>query len=92
MSKERVTVTVDAELLQAARDAVEAGLADSLSAWVNRALRDRVARERQLAALAVAVGAYEAEHGEIGEDEIVRQRRADREAAVVVRGSRRGAA
>jgi len=90
--KERLTVTVDAELLQAGREAVEAGLAESLSAWVNRALMDRVERERQIAALAAAVSAYEAEHGMITDDDIARQRRVDREGATVVRGRRRGAA
>jgi len=90
--KERLTVTVDAELLQAGRDAVEAGRAESLSAWVNRALRDRVEREREVAVLTSEVSAYEAEHGPITDEEIELQRRADREAAVVVRGSRRGAA
>lgn len=85
-------MTVDADLLKAGREAVESGLAESLSAWVNRALMDRVEREKQLAALAVAVSAYEEEHGVITDEEIARQRRLDREAAIVVRGKRRGAA
>lgn len=89
-NKERLTVTIDAELLQAGREAVEAGLAESLSAWVNRALMERVERERQLAALAAAISAYESENGVITDEEIARQRRADREAAIVLRGSRRG--
>jgi hypothetical protein len=76
MSKERLTVTVDGELLAAGRQAVADGLAESLSAWVNRALRDRVERDRQLAALAAVVGAYEAENGPIGADEILRRKMA----------------
>lgn len=84
--KERLTVTVDAELLAAANEAVERGSADSLSAWVNEALAERADRERRLAAGLDAVAAYEAEFGEITEAEMAAQHRADREAAIVVRG------
>lgn len=84
--KERLTVTVDAELLAVANDAVERGSADSLSAWVNEALAERAERDRKLAAGLDAVAAYEAEFGEITEAEIAAQHRADRAAAIVVRG------
>ncbi|MBO0806042.1 MAG: hypothetical protein J2P25_23595 [Nocardiopsaceae bacterium] len=84
--KERLTVTVDAELLAVANDAVQRGSADSLSAWVNEALAERAERDEKLAAMADAVADYEAEHGVITEAEIAAQRRADREAAIVVRG------
>lgn len=84
--KERLTVTVDAELLAAANDAVQRGSADSLSAWVNEALADRAERDRRLAALSDAVAGYEAEYGEIAESDIAAQHRADRAAAIVVRG------
>jgi Arc/MetJ-type ribon-helix-helix transcriptional regulator len=88
--KQRLTVTVDPELVQAANQAVAAGRAESLSGWVNDALAQRVLRDARLAALAAAIGDYEAEFGEITDEEIDAQRRADREAAVVVRGHRRG--
>lgn len=84
--KERLTVTVDAELVAAANDAIARGAADSLSAWVNEALAARAERDRKLAALSDLIAAYEAEHGEITEAEIAAQRRADRAAAIVVRG------
>jgi Arc/MetJ-type ribon-helix-helix transcriptional regulator len=84
--KERLTVTVDAELLAVANDAVERGSADSLSAWVNEALAERAERDRKLAALHDLIADYEAEHGEITEAEIAAQHRADRESAIVVRG------
>lgn len=84
--KERLTVTVDTELLAVANDAVERGSADSVSAWVNEALAERAERDSKLAAMAEAVADYEAEYGEITEAEIVAQHRADREAAIVVRG------
>lgn len=84
--KERLTVTVDAELLAAVNEAVERGDADSVSALVNEVLAERIDRERRLAAGWEAVAAYEAEFGEITEAEIAEQHRADRAAAIVVRG------
>jgi hypothetical protein len=86
MRKQRLTVTVDAELVAAGNAAVDSGAADSLSGWVNEALTARAERDRKLAALSEAVAAYEAEYGEITEAEIVAQQRADRAAAIVVRG------
>jgi hypothetical protein len=90
--KERLTVTVDPELAEAGNRAVAAGNADSLSAWVNEALSDRVLKDRRLEALALAVSAYEAEFGEITKEEMALQVRLDRERAVVVRGKRSGVA
>jgi hypothetical protein len=85
--KERLTVTVDPELVAAGNAAVERGIADSLSAWVNEALAARAARDRKLLAMSEAIEAYEAEHGEITAAEMEGQQRADRQAAIVVRGS-----
>lgn len=87
--KTRLTVTVDAELVTAGNAAVEAGAADSLSAWVNEALAVRAARDRRLAAMSDAIAAYEAEFGEITMAELTAQHRADRAAATVVRGEER---
>lgn len=84
--KERLTVTVDADLLAAVNEVVERGDADSVSALVNEVLAERIDRERRLAAGWEAVAAYEAEFGEITEAEIAEQHRADRAAAIVVRG------
>lgn len=88
--KQRLTVTVDPELVEAGQRAVESGHAESVSGWVSAALEDKVRRDRKLALLATAVADYEQELGEITADEIHAQQRADREDAVVVR-SRRGA-
>lgn len=90
--KERLTVTVDPELIEAGNDAVAEGRADSLSGWVNAALAERVARERRLMALAQAVAAYEERSGVISAQELADQARADRESAVVLRGNRAGRA
>jgi hypothetical protein len=89
--KERLTVTVDVELVAAGNRAVKAGDADSLSGWVNGALAEREAKDRRRRALAEAVAAYEAEHGVITDEEMAAQRRADEKAAIVVRGRRSAA-
>jgi hypothetical protein len=88
-TKERVTLTLDRDLVEAAGQAVRSGRADSLSGWINQALSEKVARERRLRGLAAAVAAYESEFGKITEAEIDAQRRADRSDALVVRGRRR---
>ena len=87
INKERLTVTVDPDLVQAGSDAVAAGRAESLSAWVNLALAERVAKERRLRAMGEAIAAYEAEFGAITADELAAQQRADRGSARVVRSA-----
>lgn len=86
--KQRVTVTVDPELVAAGNQAVADGTAQSLSAWVNAALSERATRDQKLKALRAAIADYEEEFGEITAAEMVAQGRADREDAVVVRGRR----
>ncbi|WP_344156879.1 hypothetical protein [Kribbella yunnanensis] len=45
--KEKLSVTVDRTVADAARTAVSAGRAPSVSAWVNAALRWQLAQERR---------------------------------------------
>jgi hypothetical protein len=90
--KERVTVTVDPHLVKAGHAAVAEGTTDSLSAWVNLALTERVEKERRLRALGDAIAAYEREFGPLTSEELAAQARSDRAAARVVRGTRRSAA
>ena len=72
--RERLSATVEAELLAAGRAAVAEGRAESLSAWVNNALRRQAEHDRRMQALDEFLAAYEAEHGEItGRTEIRRQ-------------------
>jgi hypothetical protein len=87
--KERLTISVDAELAAEAAGAVADGRAESVSGWVAQAMKDRIAKERRLTALADAVAAYEREHGEITDEELAEQVRADRDAAADVRAKRR---
>ena len=84
--KQRLTVTVDPDLVEAGTRAVAEGEAESLSGWVSTALAEKVRRDQHLAHLRAAIGDYEAEFGEITADEIAAQQRADREDAIVVRG------
>jgi len=85
-AKERLSASVDADLVAVAQEAVAAGQAGSVSAWVNEALRLKVAHDRRLRALDEFVAAFEAEHGEITEAEMSEAARRARGRAVVVRG------
>jgi len=89
--KQRLTVTVDPELVEAGNRAVATGAADSVSGWVSAALAEKVRRDQRLENLRAAIADYEVEFGAISTGEMEAQRRADREDAVVVRGRRRGA-
>lgn len=81
MTKRRITVTIDEELLDAAGAAVSAGDASSVSAWINEALADKREQQRRLEALGEAVADYEAEFGKITSEQIEERRRLDREEA-----------
>jgi Arc/MetJ-type ribon-helix-helix transcriptional regulator len=84
--KERLSASVDADLVAVAQEAVAHGRAESVSAWVNEALRLKVAHDQRLRALDEFVAAFEAEHGEITEAEMRDAARRARGRAVVVRG------
>lgn len=56
MSSKRISVTLPPEVVASARSAVAAGAAASISAYVADALRLRLARDRDLTALAGALG------------------------------------
>jgi hypothetical protein len=65
MSKVRLSASVDEDLVVRAEAAVTRGRQESLSAWVNEALRLKIEHDERLDALAAFVAAYEKEHGEI---------------------------
>lgn len=90
-NKQRLTITLDPRLLEAGHEAVEAGVANSISSWISDAIEAKVSRDQKLAALAAAVADFEAEHGEITPDELDAQRRFDRAKATVVRGAPKSA-
>ncbi len=84
-TKERVTVTLDPPLLAAANAAVAAGQVASISAWVNRALVEQVAKEKRRAAMGRAIADYEAELGAFTPEELETQRLADQRNAIKIR-------
>ena len=93
MTKRRITVTLDEDLLQEASDAVSAGEASSVSAWVNAAMAAKSEHRRRLKALGEAIADYEAEFGKITPEQVEERRRLDREEAEqfrVERQQRRG--
>ena len=81
MTKRRITVTIDEDLLEAAGAAVSAGDASSVSAWINEALADKCEQRRRLEALGEAIADYEAEFGKITLEQVEQRRRLDREEA-----------
>ena len=85
-TKRRLSASVDAELVAVAQEAVTEGHAESISAWVNDALRLKADNDRRLQALDDFLAAYEAEHGEITDEEMRDAARRAREQAIVVRG------
>ena len=87
--KQRVTVTVDDDLLATASAAVERGDATSVSAWVNDAMAQRRRRDELLTNLRTSVAEYEAAHGEITAAEMAAQADADDKAGVGAGRARR---
>lgn len=86
-TKQRLSASVDAEVLEAAEAAVSAGRAANVSTWVNEALHRQIAHDRRMSALDAFIEAYESEHGAITEVEIHDATRRARARATVVRGS-----
>ena len=87
-AKSRLSVTVDADLIAAVQAAVAADAVDSMSAWVSDALRLKLEHDRRLRGIGDFIAAYEAEHGEITEEEMEAAVRRARERAIVVRGGK----
>jgi Arc/MetJ-type ribon-helix-helix transcriptional regulator len=85
MSKLRLSVSVDEDLIKAAKAAVATGRFENVSAWVNDALRRQADHDRRLVVLDEFLAEYEAEHGEITESEMTDAARRARARAIVVR-------
>src|SRR5258708_520334 len=83
--KQRLSASVDANLIAAGAASTRRGEAPTLSAWVNDALRLKVEHDQRLRALEAFVHAYEGEHGEISPEEIERASRRASSRAVIVR-------
>ncbi|MDQ3035228.1 MAG: hypothetical protein M3Y87_22670 [Myxococcota bacterium] len=85
MSKARLSVSVDADLVEAGETSVARGRAKTLSAWVNDALRLKADHDRRLDSLGSFIAAYEQEHGEITAEEMRLAARRARARAVPAR-------
>lgn len=88
--KQRLSVSVDAEFVAEGQAAVAGGRAESLSAWVNAALRKYTEHGRRMQAMDEWIAAYEAEHGEITEEMMDAADRELRARAIVVNPNARG--
>jgi len=84
--KQRLSASVDADLIAAAEAAAARGEVPTVSTWVNDAMRHKLDHDRRLVALAAFIGAYEAEEGEITPEEIGRATRRAGSRGVPVRG------
>lgn len=89
-TKRRLSASVDAELLEAAERAARRGEVANVSTWVNDAMRLKVEHDRGLAQLAGVIADFEAEYGEITEQDIDKAVRVARSRALTVRGARAG--
>jgi hypothetical protein len=83
-ARERLSATVEGELLDAGRQAVAEGRADSLSAWVNDALRRQAEHDLRMKALDGFLAEYEAVHGEITATEMHEATRTTQRRSVAV--------
>ena len=83
--KERLSASVDADLIRAAEAAAKRGQVPTVSAWVNDALRLKLEHDLRSRALASFIEEFEAEHGVITQDEMDRAVRTARHRAISVR-------
>jgi hypothetical protein len=85
--KHKLSASVDSELIEAGHRAVAEGRAETLSGWVNDALRLKADHDRRMRALDESLLAHEAGHGEITDEEMTEATRRARSRATVVRGA-----
>ncbi len=88
---QRITITLDKALAEAAQLAVGEGRSSSVSAYIGEAVELRVKRDARLAALSELVNEYEQQHGDISDSELAEQEQSDRDAAAGLRSDQRRA-
>ena len=86
--KRRLSVSVDAALMEAAELAVEHGQAPTLSAYVSDGLRLKLESDQQLRAMDVFLAEYEREFGKITDEDMADAYRAMQARAIHVRPAR----
>jgi hypothetical protein len=89
IGKQRISATVDADLVAVAERAAAEGRAKNVSAWINDAMRQKAEDDSRREALRQFIAEHEAEHGVITDEEIASVRRAMAARAIVVRGRKR---
>ena len=87
MTRERLSATVEGELLEAGRRRSRKGIRTSVERVGERRARLKADHDRRMRALDEFIAVYEAEHGVISDDEIRQAKRRARARAVVARGS-----
>jgi hypothetical protein len=85
--KERLSASIDADLLAAAEHAVSRGEAPTVSSWVNDAIRLKMEHDRRLKELESFIREHEDEHGVITPAEMREATRRARARAVSARAS-----
>lgn len=80
-NKDRLSASIDADLLAAVEVAAAQGRGTTVSAWVGDAIRLKLEHDQRLNALAALVAGYEAEHGEISDAEMMLATRRARQRA-----------
>ncbi len=88
--KQRLSASIDANLIAAAEAAAARGEVATVSAWVNDAMRLKLEHDGRLRALADFIADHEAEHGEITAADMESAVREVKRRAVPVRGTRAG--
>jgi metal-responsive CopG/Arc/MetJ family transcriptional regulator len=88
-TKQRISATVDADLLAAAQQAAAESRASNLSAWLSDAIRQKLEDHKRRQALAEFIAQAEAEHGIITDEEIAQVTRDMAARAIRVRGRKR---
>ena len=89
IGKQRISATVDADLLAIAERAAAEGRAKNVSAWINDAMRQKAEDDLRREAARKLIEDYEAEHGVITAAEMARAARDMKARAIVVRGRKR---
>lgn len=88
VGKRRLSVSVDAELMEAAEQAVRRGEAPTLSAYVSAGLKRQLENDRRLRAMGELIADHEREHGDITEKDIEDSLRVLQSRAIHVRPAR----
>ncbi len=88
VGKRRLSVSVDAELMEAAEQAVNRGEAPTLSAYVSDGLRLQLAQDKRLRAMREFIDDYEREFGKITDEDIAESVRVLQSRAIHFRPAR----